>query len=169
MGKKPISKTEHETFWVEALFGLGHHYKTTISDDKKKAEGRGNTSEESQKIASEKWKSGKTESKDSCYLTTACVESMNLPDNCLELRVLRDFRDRILMQEPSSRKAVKEYYKIAPEIVQAVGERDDAQDIWHSIYRDIKHAVFLVLSGDFKGSFQHYQQMTMRLKEKYLD
>jgi len=104
-----------------------------------------------------------------CYLTTACVRSMNLPDDCLELNVLRTFRDKILMQEPLGRKAVREYYRIAPEIVQAVEERDDARNIWQNTYRDIRHAISLILWGDFEGAFKHYQQMTLGLRGKYLD
>ncbi len=169
MGKKSESKTEREVWVEEALFGLGGHYKTEISDDTKKTEGRGNTSEESQRIASEKWQRGETESKGGCYLTTACIETMGLPDDCLELGVLRNFRDKILMPQPSGKRAVREYYRIAPEIVQAVNEEDNAQSTWQYVYRDIRYAVSLILSGDFEGSFKHYQQMTSRLKEKYLD
>ena len=53
--KDTKSKTEKESWIEERLFGLGHHYLTTISDDDRKVEGRGHTSEESQKVASEKW------------------------------------------------------------------------------------------------------------------
>ena len=47
------STTEKESFVEERAFG-GSHYKTSISDGEKAVEGRGMTSEESQKIASEK-------------------------------------------------------------------------------------------------------------------
>ncbi|MEK6842235.1 MAG: CFI-box-CTERM domain-containing protein, partial [Nanoarchaeota archaeon] len=64
-----------------------------------------------------------------CYLTTACVSSRGLSDNCLELNVLRSFRDRILLQTPSGRKAVKKYYQIAPEVVQSINEKDNSSEI----------------------------------------
>jgi hypothetical protein len=54
MGKDTTSKTEKESFVEERIFG-DEHYKTTISDGKDKEEGRGRTSEESQKTASDKW------------------------------------------------------------------------------------------------------------------
>jgi len=104
-----------------------------------------------------------------CYLTTACVDAMSLPDNCLELSVLRNFRDKILMPTSKGRKSVGEYCRIAPEIVQSVNEGEDAQNIWQSTYKDIRHAVSLVLSGNFEGAFEHYQQMTSKLRDKYLD
>ena len=173
MGEK-TSKTEKETFLDERIFG-GHHYKTTISDNEKKVEGRGRTSEESQKVASDKSdKSGGDSSSESsgssgCYLTTACVRVMGLPDDCLELNILRNFRDNYLMSQPLGKKAVKEYYKIAPGIVQCIDKRKDAQSIWQDTYKDIGHAVSLILSKDFEGAFKYYKQMTSKLQDKCLD
>ena len=54
MPRKATSRTEKEAGIVERLTG-GHHHKTTISDGKDKREGRGNTSEEAEKRASDKW------------------------------------------------------------------------------------------------------------------
>ena len=104
-----------------------------------------------------------------CYLTTACTKAMNLPDDCYELNVLRSFRDNILMSQPTGKKAVREYYNMAPEIVQAVEEQEDAQVIWRSVYRDIGQAVSLVLSNDFEGALKHYKKLSLDLKQRYLD
>ncbi|MEK6925773.1 MAG: CFI-box-CTERM domain-containing protein [Nanoarchaeota archaeon] len=103
-----------------------------------------------------------------CYLTTACVSSIGLSDNCLELSVLRNFRDKILMTEPIGRRAVREYYEMAPEIVQSVWQKDNSRKIWNSVYGDIRKAVSLVLSGDFDKAFDHYRQTTLKLKGAYL-
>ncbi|MBI4116799.1 hypothetical protein HY449_03590 [Candidatus Pacearchaeota archaeon] len=185
MGKtekdKVISITRQEVGIVEAIVG-GSHYETDILDEKGRIHsGAGNTSEESQKNASEKYReahrddsiSSSSDSGDKgndsgngggCYLTTACISARDLPDNCLELNVLRNFRDRILLQNPTGRKSVKEYYKIAPEIVQSINERGNSSEIWNSVYQDITKAVQLVLSGDFNRAFEHYKEMTLRLK-----
>lgn len=159
-------------------------YETTITHSNGHVDkGLGRTSEDSQRIASEKSDSGGSSgssggssssgssggsSSGSCYLTTACVNTMGLPDNCLELNVLRNFRDKVLMLTPTGKKAVREYYGMAPEIVSAVNVRTDARRIWHGVYRDIRQAVALVLDGDFEEAFKHYQQMTFKLKGKYL-
>lgn len=50
MGKDTKSRTGRDSFVEERLTG-GHHYKTTIDG----TTGRGRTSEESQKIASDKY------------------------------------------------------------------------------------------------------------------
>jgi len=55
MEREKQSRTEEEEWFEESLFNLGHHYKTTISKGDKKVEGRGHTSEEAERIASEKW------------------------------------------------------------------------------------------------------------------
>lgn len=54
MPRKATSRTEKETFIEERIFG-GEHYKTTITDRKDKRVGRGNTAEEAEQRASEKW------------------------------------------------------------------------------------------------------------------
>ncbi len=103
-----------------------------------------------------------------CYLTTTCIMAKGLSDNCLELTILRRFRDKVLLPTPEGRKAVKEYYRVAPEIVQAIEEQEDVQNIWQATYRDIRHAISLILSRDFEGAFKHYKQMTSKLKDKYI-
>lgn len=103
-----------------------------------------------------------------CYLTTACVNSVGLSNDCLELQVLRRFRDKVLMQDPKGKRAVGEYYRVAPEIVNAVNAQRNSEEIWKSTYRNIQQAVSLVLSGDFENAFRHYQKMTLDLKKRVL-
>lgn len=54
MPRKTTSRTEKESFFPERLIGEDHH-KTTITDGKDKRVGRGNTSEEADKRAADKW------------------------------------------------------------------------------------------------------------------
>ena len=60
MPKKATSRTEKESFFEERIFG-DHHYKTTVTDGKDKAEGRGRTPEEAEKVASDRWNKKKEE------------------------------------------------------------------------------------------------------------
>ncbi len=166
MGDKPTSKTGKESWVEESLFGLEHD-KTVISKDGKTYTGLGNTPEESQQRASEKYEKGEADVH-LCYLTTACTSAMMLPDNCLELTVLRGFRDNVLLPESRGRAVVMDYYKMAPEIVKSIGARDDANRVWQAVYVEIQRAVSLILSGNFNQAFRHYQQMTLELKEKFL-
>ena len=54
MSKDTKSETGKESFFFERLVG-GSHYKTTITDGKDEVEGRGNTAEEAEKRASDRW------------------------------------------------------------------------------------------------------------------
>ncbi|MGE5393002.1 MAG: CFI-box-CTERM domain-containing protein [Candidatus Saccharibacteria bacterium] len=100
----------------------------------------------------------------SCYITTACVGYFGLPDDCQELRVLRRFRDRVLLPTPAGRRAVKEYYQVAPELVAAVAAHPMASRIWQKVYGQIQQAVKLVRMGSFDQAFRHYQAMTKELQ-----
>jgi hypothetical protein len=169
MGDKTTSNTESYKSIGGIITGHDDMFKTTISDGDQKATGHGSTPEASQENASDSWESGDTTDAGSpCYLTTACVKSKRLPDNCLELMTLRGFRDNVLMTNSAGRNAIKEYYKMAPEIVQAVNNQENAQRIWDGVYVDIRQAVSLVLSGKSNEAFEHYKKMTLRLKNNFL-
>ena len=103
-----------------------------------------------------------------CYLTTACVDAMGLPDDCLELGTLRWFRDRVLLPTKEGKRAVRQYYDEAPEIVQAVNRDAEAGGVWKSVYRDVATAVRMVLSGDYQGAFSHYREMAQRLRSDFV-
>ncbi len=152
------------TFFEDLAHGIGKGFNFTKSDELYEK-----GYEYGSKHRGEENDSSDSDSGSICYLTTACTKAKGLPDNCLELETLRSFRDKILIAEPFGRNEVREYHKIAPEIVQAVEEQKDAQNIWQGVFRDIEHAVYLVMSKDFEGAFNHYQQMTLSLKKKYLD
>jgi hypothetical protein len=55
MSDKTRSRTERESWIEERLVGSDGRYRTTISDGVNKVEGRGNTAQEAEKIASGKW------------------------------------------------------------------------------------------------------------------
>lgn len=103
-----------------------------------------------------------------CFLTTACVDARGLPDDCLELTTLRSFRDKILMPSAMGKKMVGEYYRIAPEIVETVNSFGNSSEIWNGVYLDVQRAVSLVSRGEFNKAFEHYKDMTTKLKRKYL-
>ncbi len=147
-GLIPIPSTKGDEIYEKGkVWGTEHRYDPPSSDS-----------------SSGSSDSGSGSSGGGCYLTTACVNARGLPDNCLELSVLRNFRNRILLQNPTGRKAVREYYKIAPEIVQSISGKDNSSEIWNSVYQDIRKAVQFVLLGDFNRAFEHYKEMTLGLK-----
>jgi len=110
----------------------------------------------------------KYEKPSGCFITEACVQTMNLPDNCRELQTLRWFRDNYLKKSKEGRKILKEYYKIAPKIVEEIIRRPDSNKIFKEIFKQIRKIVSQIEEGDFKNSIKIYERMILKLKKKYL-
>lgn len=80
---------------------------------------------------------GSSNSSTGCFLTTACVQARNLPDDCEELTVLRHYRDHWLVNQPSGREDIALYYKIAPGIVKRLDEDKDSKTLYENIYTNV--------------------------------
>ncbi len=101
-----------------------------------------------------------------CFLTSACVSVMNLPDDCFELELLRRFRDNFMLKLGSYRKDVTEYYAIAPVIVEMINRRSDSRQVWTKIYYElVLPSVDLIKSGNFSGAVAHYKEYTQALNK----
>jgi hypothetical protein len=67
-------------------------------------------------------------------LTSACVETFGLPDDCDELQTLREFRDRLKKTDKNFAELVKEYYRIAPPIVAKINAQANFKEIYRNLY-----------------------------------
>lgn len=104
-----------------------------------------------------------------CYLTTACVECRNLADNCRELTVLRSFRDNYMANQENGKDDIKEYYDKAPKIVEIINKRDNSNEIYDDLYRNvIKPCVELIENGRNKEAYQKYKEMVASLEKKFM-
>ena len=103
-----------------------------------------------------------------CYITTACVRAMGLPDDCLELATLRWLKDNKIVKTAEGRKALKEYDEVGPEIVKSINYNADSSGIWKYLHSEIRKAVAMVLSGDNEGAFSHYRKISLELKKYFL-
>jgi uncharacterized protein YjbI with pentapeptide repeats len=106
--------------------------------------------------------------KEGCFLTTACVEAMKLPDDCHELQMLRKFRDGYVSETLAGRELIKEYYNIAPGIIEAVNSTGNGPGIFMNLYSEISEIVSLIDNNKPAEAYQSYCDMTLRLKKKYL-
>ena len=64
-----------------------------------------------------------------CFITTAVCEYFGKSDDCKELTILRDYRDKWLKNQPDGQKLIDEYYKIAPSIVVDMKNSDNYSEI----------------------------------------
>lgn len=107
-------------------------------------------------------------SKGCCYITTACVEQRGLADDCEELTVLRQFRDNYLIKKANGRRLLELYYKHSPQIVAAIHNRDDEDEILERLYRIIQACVEAIKAGDNEFAFQTYCRMVIELKDEFI-
>ena len=95
-----------------------------------------------------------------CFITEAVMSQQGKDDQSEELQVLRAFRDNVMMQSVEGQAMVAEYEKIAPIIVQAIDQREDAFNVYQQIYSEfIAPAVESVKAGDYKGALEIYARM----------
>lgn len=104
-----------------------------------------------------------------CFLTTACCEYRGLPDDCYELQTLRAFRDEWMYQKEDGKKLIKEYYKIAPSIVDEINKDANAKKVYDDIYFNmVLPCIQLIENKEFEKALELYKNYTLNLKEKYL-
>lgn len=84
-----------------------------------------------------------------CYLTTACCQYKGLPDNCLELRTLRAFRDLFVSAED-----ITEYYRKAPAIVDSL-----TPTRLQEIYAVIQDCVKDIQNNLYNSAYNRYRNM----------
>lgn len=104
-----------------------------------------------------------------CYITTATCRGMGLSDDCWELRLLRRFRDEVLLARPEGRAEVREYYAIAPLIVAAIDRLDNADAIYRDILaRHLTPAVTAVAAGAHGDAYRLYRRMVAELYTRFV-
>lgn len=104
-----------------------------------------------------------------CYLTTACVNTRHLPDDCRELTVLREFRDGFMSQQPEGEAEIQEYYKTAPKIVESINSQCDKDEIYEALYNTvIMPCVELIEKGRNAEAYDKYKCMVQELEKKYM-
>ncbi len=104
-----------------------------------------------------------------CFITSACVESKGLPDDCYELTTLRWYRDNILSTTSCGKEKIAEYYNIAPQIVESINLLQNKSEIYDEIYSEyILKCIKTIEDKKYDATFDIYCHMVDILKEKYL-
>ena len=95
-----------------------------------------------------------------CFITTAICESEGKPDDCDELQTLRKFRDEVMLKDARLAPLVKEYYEIAPSIVEAIKRGADPAGVFQLLKMQyLDSAIAAVKSGDIDVAVGEYIQM----------
>lgn len=104
-----------------------------------------------------------------CFLTSACIEAKGLSDDCHELTLLRRFRDDYLRKQPSGRNEIKEYYRVAPEIVEKIKCNGDCISVFNDIYEKLVcPCVQMIECGENEQAHALYRETVQKLMHTYL-
>ncbi len=158
---KPVVSEPFNSF----IPGPRYETKNTHSDGST-ATGCGKSKNESKRSANDK--SSSSSSGSGCFLTSACVKTAGLADNCLELTVLRKFRDEYVRRLPDGEALLATYYADAPRIVSAIAGSSASETEYRAIFSAIQNCIHSIARGDNNGAFATYKSLFLRLSITYL-
>lgn len=96
----------------------------------------------------------------SCFITTAICRAEGKPDHCVELYVLRTWRDNWLRKYALGEALIGIYYEIAPQVVKQVDSLPVAPEFYanlRALY--LMPAIDAILIGDNERALSLYVQM----------
>lgn len=110
--------------------------------------------------------SGSSDGGGVCFVTSACVKSKGLSDDCAELEILRKFRNEYVLNLDGGAELNKEYKRIAPQIVKKINESSNSTQMYDDIYSDITNMVYLINKKENEQALLAYESMVTGLAEK---
>lgn len=102
-----------------------------------------------------------------CFLTSACVEFLGKEDDCYELTTLRNFRDTYLAKTSGGENLIKEYYEVAPSIVEKINSSGKEELYYSYIYSEIQKCIENIEKGKNEEALLIYEDMVKKLKESF--
>jgi len=101
-----------------------------------------------------------------CYLTTAAVDHMGLPDNGPHLQTLRWYRDKVMRRTPEGRRMIAEYNRVAPKAVKALNGRSDSKELYRAIFSGyIDPAAAAISAGEYDKADKIYGTMVKNVAD----
>ena len=103
-----------------------------------------------------------------CFITTAVCKYFAKPDDCYELTTLRNFRDNWLAATRSGKALIKEYYEVAPKIVEKINALDNQEEVYRGLWDNyISPCIQLIELGMYEDCRELYIKMVTELKNVY--
>lgn len=104
---------------------------------------------------------------DGCFLTTACVKYYGLPDNCYQLKTLRNFRDNYLKNQKEGGALVQEYYSLAPILVKLLNRDSKKEKLFEGIFQQINLACDLIEKDENEKAKALYINVVINLSKYF--
>ena len=103
-----------------------------------------------------------------CIITTAACHVLHKGDDCDELNTLRRFRDAASAENPVIRDLVKEYYRVAPLLLDEIHALPEKEKIYQCLWKNyIEKSYLSIQEHDYLEAASIYIQMVVRLCNKY--
>lgn len=100
-----------------------------------------------------------------CFVTTACLASRGLPDNCKELQALRALRDKHVVSTEEGKMLIQRYCEIAPELVSKINRYPNHKQLYDYIYDTlILPSMEMIESGELEQAKLYYVDYVLGLK-----
>ena len=69
---------------------------------------------------------------------------------------------------PNGEAEIKEYYEMAPGIVEAINQKSNAQEIWNEVYKDlVEPCVNIIHNNKNESAYTLYKLYSLKLNQKY--
>lgn len=121
------------------------------------------------KEESKKYEQYKDQFRKGCFITTATCSALNKPDDCYELTTFRRFRDTWLLRQDDGSALIKEYYRIAPLIVDRINRLPNSEEIYRSIWNEwLAACLTLIEQNKNEACKVRYIEMVTTLKKSLL-
>ena len=103
-----------------------------------------------------------------CVITSAAVAALHKPDDCEELNTLRSYRDKMKDENPIIAALIKEYYRVAPLLVQKINSEVDSENIYSELWKNfIEKTYNLIRAGKNSKATAIYIDMVQNLCMRY--
>lgn len=103
-----------------------------------------------------------------CFITTATCVALNKQDNCEELLAFKHYRDTTLINESNGPSIIREYYRIAPRIVEAIEQEVNSVDVYKKIWEKFIIVGYrYLLQDNMDKAKQTYINMVVYLCKRY--
>ena len=103
-----------------------------------------------------------------CYVTTACLDALNLPKESLELVAMKVLTREHILKSFSGKKDYLSYQKKGPAIVSAISTQKDPGSIWERVYEQLQNVTQSVLDGNYVRGHQQYKDLILGLEAQFV-
>lgn len=102
-----------------------------------------------------------------CYITTACLKSLGMPEDCLEFKAMKILTKEHILKSRQGKRDYVSYGRKSPAIVKRIEARTDAREIWTGVYEKLKDVAKLVFDKNYEGGYQSYRSLVIDLNERF--